>query len=302
MSTSLYHPRYWLTWAGLLLLWLTTRLPFSAQLGIGSLLGHLLFHLARRRRHITEVNLKLCFPELSDQQQKDLVKRTFIANAIGVIETAYSWWASDKRVEPLVEMKGIELLHDALKQGNGVLLLGAHYTTLDLAGRFLSYYLDFDVTYRKHNNPVMDHFIVNSRKKRFGNVIERKEMRRALKSLKKNRVVWYAGDQDYGRKQSVFVPFFGIPAATITATSRLSSFNNSPVLLSSYYRKPDNSGYIFEISTPFDSIPSGDDSADATLINEVLEAAIRKHPEQYMWVHRRFKTRPDGNKHFYSEQ
>lgn len=299
MPKSLFHPKYWLTWFGLLLLWLIAKLPFKAQIGIGTLLGHLLYISARRRRHITEVNISHCFPELSAQQQHKLVKDTLIANATGIIETALSWWGSDKQVEPLVEVKGLEHVKTALEKEKGILLLGAHFTTLDLAGRLLSYHLDYDVTYRQHNNPVMDYFITSLREKRFKNVIERKQMRRALKSLKKNRIVWYAGDQDYGRKQSVFAPFFGVPAATISATSRLASFNQSPVLFCAHYRKRDNSGYVMEISAPLESIPSGDDIADATAANKILEETIRKHPEQYMWVHRRFKTRPDGSKNFY---
>ncbi len=301
MTIEHLSPKYWLTWIGLGLLWLTAQLPLAVQFQFGKALGLLLYYLARERRHITDVNLRLCFPQLNEDQHKELCKKTFIENGTGIFETAFSWWASDQRVKPLVEMRGLELVEQAQQQGKGVLLLGAHFTTLDLAGRLLSYFLDFDVTYRKHNNPVMNHFILSSRKKRFKNVIERKEMRRAFRSLKQNHVVWYAGDQDYGRKHAVFVPFFGTPAATITATSRLSSFNHSPVLLSRYYRKADNSGYVFEITAPFDSIPSGDDIVDARIINQALETAISKHPAQYMWVHRRFKTRPDGDKHFYSK-
>ena len=293
------HLKYWPTWLGLMLMWISSQLPFRIQLLLGRVLGVLLYLSARERRHIAEINLRLCFPELNPQQLSALVKKTFIENAIGIFETAFSWWGSDKQIKPLVEMRGLELLETAVQEGKGVLLLGAHYTTLDLAGRFLSYYSDFDVTYRKHKNPVMDYFIVASRKQRFKHVIERKQMRQALKSLKKGRIVWYAGDQDYGRKQSVFVPFFDIPAATITATSRLAAFNQSPVLLSTYYRKADNSAYIFEITAPFAEIPSGDDEKDAKLINQSLENAIRKHPAQYMWMHRRFKTRPDGAKGFY---
>lgn len=299
MSKSLAHPRYWLTWTGLALLWLIAKMPFKVQLGFGKLLGGLLYVVAKRRRHITEVNIKFCFPELSAEQQQTLVKNTLIANATGIVETALGWWGSDKLLKPLVEIKGLEHVKAAQEKGKGILLLGAHFTTLDLIGRFFGYYLDFDITYRQHNNPVMEHFITGLRKKRIKNVIERKQMRRVLKSLKQNRMVWYAGDQDYGPKHAVFAPFFGITAATISATSRLAAYNQSPVLLASHYRKADNSGYVIEISAPFESIPSGDDVADATLINKEFEIAIRKHPEQYMWVHRRFKTRPDGSKNFY---
>lgn len=228
-----------------------------------------------------------------------MLRETLTANATGFIETGFSWFAKESRLKPLVELTGKEYLDAAKAKGNGVLLIGGHFTNLDLGGRLFALHYDFDVTYRPHSNPVLEYIIFTRRQKSFAHVIERQNMRQLLKSLKSGRIVWYAADQDYGRKHSVFAPFFGIPAASINATPRLVKANNSEVLFLSHIRKKDNSGYLLELSKPLENYPSGDDVADATQINHALENAIVKAPEQYMWVHRRFKTRPDGAKKFY---
>lgn len=299
MENNFKHPSYWPTWFGLGVMWLCSKLNTRWQVRLGSLLGSALYHVAKRRRHITEVNISLCFPELSAEQQTQLVKDTMKANAIGFIETAFSWWASDERIAPLIDAKGLDLLEAAKAKGKGVLLVGAHFTTLDLAGRMFAQCSDVSVTYSQHKNALMDHMIVGSRKERFTNMIERKETRKLLRSLKNGEVVWYAPDQDYGRNHAVFVPFFGNNAATLTATSRLSKLNNSELLFFSHFRKPDNSGYELHITAPFENFPSGDDETDATQLNQIIEKEIRRYPEQYMWVHRRFKTREEGDKGVY---
>jgi KDO2-lipid IV(A) lauroyltransferase len=274
-------------------------LPLPMLLALGKYLGLILYPLAKKRRHITLVNLKLCFPGLNDQQRQQLAKQVFVENARGFMETAFSWWAPDEKVNPLVEIRGLEHMEAALAEGRGVLLIGIHATMLDLAGRFYSSRMDTDVTYRKHPNAVLNYFMVKARQQRFKNVIERGEMRRALRSLKQGRCVWYASDQDYGAKHSVFAPFFGMPAATVKATSKLLQFNQSRALFCRYYRKNDNTGYVFEVSNPFPELPTGDDVADATAVNAAIEAAVRENPAQYMWVHRRFKSQPDGRNKLY---
>lgn len=301
-TRDMFHPKYWGTWLLMAFLRVLVLLPLSVQLFVGKCIGLLLHSVALKRRHITRVNIDLCFPELSTQERKVLVKDIFVENARGFIETAFSWWCSDRRFKRLYEIHGLDILAEASGKGRGVLLLGIHATTLDLGGRIASHHMDVDVTYRRHSNPVVEYFLRKMREVRFKHVIERKEMRRALKSLKQGRTVWYASDQDYGRKNSVFVPFFGVTAATISATSKLLNFNNSAILLSSYYRKADNSGYVFEISNPLPQLPTGDELEDAKAVNLALEAVIRKHPAQYMWTHRRFKTQPDGKYKLYEKR
>lgn len=290
--------RHWPTWLLILLLRVLALLPFKAGLALGRGLGSLLYRLAVKRRRITEVNIRLCFPELNSDEQQQLVKEVFKANAIGFVETAWSYWGNSQSFEARTTFKGFELLEQALEQERGVILLGGHFSTLDLGGLLFSFYgKPFDCVYRPHNNALMDYWICKKRS-RFTKVVDRKKIRELLRDLRKNRCVWYAPDQDFGSKGAVFVPFFGQAAATIVATSKMVRLNDSPILMLAHYRNADNSGYTMELSA-MPGFPSGDETEDAALVNQALETAIRKAPEQYMWVHKRFKTQPDGNQKLY---
>lgn len=295
---SLCHPAYWLTWVGIGLLWLTAQMPHRLRLALGRALGILLYHVARNRRHIATVNIDLCFPELDTAARRRLVRETMISNITGLLETALGWWGSDRHLRRMVRVEGLENVVAAKAQGRGVLLLGAHFTTLDFAGRLVSLFIEMDVIYRESKNVVIEHIIRKGRESVFGHVIERSDMRTVLRRLKAGDVVWYAPDQDYGRKHSVFAPFFGVTAATITGTARLARMNDSPVVFLTHYREPDGSYLLQFLKIPAE-FPSGDDVADATLINHEIEMAIRRCPDQYMWVHRRFKTQPEGKALFY---
>ncbi|MDA1369191.1 MAG: LpxL/LpxP family Kdo(2)-lipid IV(A) lauroyl/palmitoleoyl acyltransferase [Proteobacteria bacterium] len=287
-------PRYWPTWIGLALMWIVAHLPFAVQIQIGKLLGILSYHLARERRHICEVNLRLCFPELSAAEQRDLVRQTFISNAIGLIEIAIAWYRNPEDFRDRVSVSGLENLDAAINRGKGVLLLCAHFTTLEFGGFLFNLFHKMDVTYRRNKNPLFEAAMYNGRIRHYPNVFDRKDVRGAMRSLKQGRILWYAPDQDYGAQHSVIVPFFGNPAATITATSRFASVNDSAVVFFSHYRNEDNSGYHLEFSPMLKNYPSGDLEKDAKFINEIVEAAIRKQPDQYLWLHKRFKTQAAG--------
>lgn len=295
---SFSHPRFWLTWSGMGLLWLLNRLPYRAQLAAGKALGLGLYHLARGRRHVVEVNVRLCFPELPVEERKRLVREIFINNGIGVFETAMAWWSPADWFRDRIVFKGREHLEAALAQGNGVMLLGAHFSTLDLGGLLFARFYPVDAMYRRHNSPLMEKIITRGRSRYFGQSIERSDIRSVIRALRKNHIIWYAPDQDFGIRQSVYAPFFGVPAATITATSRLVKLNNSPILMLAQHRLPDGRYELelFPVITPF---PTGDEEADAARINAELERAIRKDPAQYMWVHKRFKTHPKGKNYLY---
>ncbi len=292
-------PKYWPTWAGLGLLYIICRLPFHWQIKLGNAVGDLMHLLFKSRRHITEVNIRLCFPEFSEPEQQQLVRDVFRNNAIGMFETSMSWWRSNRFLSMPVNLKGQQFLDDALSQNKGVILLGAHFSTLDMGGRLLARFYNVGAMYRKHNNPLMDFVIKQGREKHLNQTIERKNLRGVLKALRNNQVVWYAPDQDFGPKHSVYAPFFNVPAATITATSRLAKLNNSPILMFAHHRCHDNSGYELELFPVIQNFPSGDDVQDAARINQELEKGILKDPSQYMWVHRRFKTHPDGKNYLY---
>lgn len=292
--SDFYGPRYWPTWAAFGAIWLVAQLPFAVQMAVGRALGRLSHRLARERRHVCEVNIALCFPELDAQQQAQLVRDIFISNGIGVMEVGLAWCRRPESFRSRLSITGLENLQDAAAHNKGVLLVCAHFTTLEFAGSLLSLYHKMDVTYRPHKNPLFETLMFRARQRLYGAVIERSDVRQALRSLKEGHTVWYAPDQDYGRRHSVFVKFFGVEAATITATSRFASFNDSKVVFFSHYRNADDSGYHLDFSPALEDYPCGDEARDAQRINDVLEAAIRKHPEQYLWLHKRFKTQALG--------
>lgn len=292
MPDSVFHPRYWPTWIGLGILRCIILLPFPAQQAIGRGLGRVLSHRLKRRRHNAEVNIALCFPELSAEQQKQLVDANMQATTLGVIETGFSWWASDKAILARSRIEGLELLDEAQKSGRGVLLIGAHYTTLDLAGRVIGMHADLDITYKDQQNKAFDHCINQARKHSFTHLIEKNAMRNMVKNLKKGRVVWYAPDQDFGRQGSVFVPFFHHPAATLTTVGKLLKITGAKPLFYSHFRIEENGQtlYLAKIHDPFQDRFNEDDIHNATLLNQVIADVIREHPEQYLWVHERFRT------------
>lgn len=287
------HPRWWPTWLGIGVMWLVAQLPIRFQWWLGKMVGLLAWKLAKSRRHITEVNIRLCFPELNEQQQTALVRNAFIANGIGLMELGIAWFRNPAKLTGMTRIHGIEHFEKALEAGKGVLLLGGHYSTLDLGGSLVTEYIEADVMQRDHNNPLMNAVMTRARGRRYGTVLGARDLRGLFRSLKKNRAVWYATDQDYGRKDIVFAPFFGIPTGTITATSRIAERSGCKVVPFSHFRRDDKPGYDIYFHPALENFPSGDDLDDATRINAVIEQEIRKAPDQYLWMHRRFKTRPD---------
>jgi KDO2-lipid IV(A) lauroyltransferase len=299
MPTELYHPRYWPTWFGILILRIVAALPFKAKLIAGRALGFLGFHLVKRRRHIVETNIRLCFPDLDEEAQKKLVKDTFASNGIGFFEIAWGWWANIKDLENRYDVSGLEHLEAAKADGGGVLLIGAHFVNLDLGGVLVNHVSPIDTIYRKNNNPVLEYVITKGRQRTYERVLERKEMRTIVRRLREGRTVWYSPDQDFGRNNAVFAPFFGIEAATLVTTSRLAKMGKAKPVGIAHYRNPQTNRYHIVYMPVSDEFPSGDDLKDASIINAMLEKAIRVYPEQYMWVHRRFKTRPEGEPSLY---
>ncbi|WP_221793058.1 LpxL/LpxP family Kdo(2)-lipid IV(A) lauroyl/palmitoleoyl acyltransferase [Oceanobacter mangrovi] len=287
----LLHPRFWLNWIGIGLLIAMTHLPFSWQLAIGKRLGLLLHKFGKSRRKIAEVNIRVCFPEKSEQQRAELVRQVFIDNGIGLMETLIGWFRAPDYLASRTRFHGFDKLRQAQAEGKGVLLLGAHYSMLDLAGALFITQLPANISYRPQDNPVMNWLMERRRNKLYRGCFTRKDIRSFIRCLKNGEILWYAQDQDFGRKNSIFVDFFGVPAATITATSRIAKAGNALVMPMTYFRAADNS-YDITIHDPL-PIPSGDDVEDARMANAFIEQQLRQHPSQYLWLHRRFKTRPD---------
>jgi KDO2-lipid IV(A) lauroyltransferase len=297
-----YAPRYWPTWVGIGLMWSLTRLPYSWQIGIGHVIGSLLYRLAKRRRHIARVNLSLCFPELDKSQLELLLKQHFSSLGIGLMETAMTWWMPSNRLKNLVKVEGLENLYQALDRKKGVILLSGHFTTLEIGGRLLSLYTPFHAMYREHKNPVIESVMRDGRARSCGNVIDRRDLRAVLRALQQNNPIWYAPDQDYGIRHGIFVPFFGIPAATTTATSRIAAKSGAAVVPFFQVRLPRGRGYQLTLSPALENFPSGDAEADTRRVNKLFEQRIKENPSQYIWVHRRFKTRPAGEVSLYDSQ
>ena len=293
-TRSIYAPRYWLVWLAAALLWCVTRLPFGWQLAIGRLFGYCIFVFGTERRLITRTNLELCFPALSANEYRRLTRAHMVSLGIAVIETALGWWGTDRKLRRLVTISGLENLDTALQQGKGVLLLSAHFTTLEIGGRLLALYAPFHVLYRRNKNPVLEFLTKKYRTRLYEYAIERGDLRTMIKSLGNNRPVWYAPDQDFGSDNSIFVPFFGVPAATLTATSRLARITGARVVPFFQVRLPGSRGYRLTLQPALEQFPGNSIETDTRRIIKLVEDRVRECPEQYLWAHRRFKTRPPG--------
>ena len=294
MNWKLITPRYWLWWIAIGFFWCLVQIPYSWQLKIGRQIGRLAYWLAPRRRRIAMINLKLCFPTEDDKQRHLLLKRHFESLGMGLLETFSAWWSPDKMLKPLEQIQGLEHVQTALAQGKGVILLSAHFTSLEMGSRFLTMHVPIHGMYRPHENPVIDYVMKKGREKQAEKAIARDAIRDILRSLKHNKPVWFAVDQNFGHKNSVFVDFFGIPAATNTAITRLAQVSNAAVIPFFTQRLANSQGYKVTLLPPLKDFPSNDVVKDALQINQLIETYIRQTPEQYLWVHRRFKDRPTG--------
>ncbi|CRM12190.1 MULTISPECIES: lipid A biosynthesis lauroyl acyltransferase [Pseudomonas] len=296
-----FHPRFWLLWLGLGLLWLMTLLPYRALLTIGRLLGAGMYRVAADRRRIAARNLELCFPEKSAKERKRLLKENFASTGIAFFEMAMSWWWPKSRLARLAHVEGLEHLKQAHLDGKGVILMALHFTTLEIGAALLGQKHTIDGMYREHGNPLFD-FIQRRGRERHNLdslAVERDDVRGMLKLLRSGRAIWYAPDQDYGAKQSIFVPLFGIQAATVTATSKFARLGKALVMPFTQERLADGSGYRLVIHPPLSDFPGESDEVDCLRINQWVEASVRECPEQYLWTHRRFKSRPPGEAKLY---
>jgi Kdo2-lipid IVA lauroyltransferase/acyltransferase len=301
-SLAFLHPRYWLTWFWFGLWWLASQLPFRLQLMLGNWLGRLGYRFLKRRRYIAQRNIDLCFPQWTVAERERLVRENFIATAMALFETGMAWFASRRRLQKLYTIEGAGHVQSHLDKGQGVLLLSLHFTSLEMLGVAMNGIIDcLAMSYRPHRNPVYDW--VQSRRRAYHNptasVIAAGDVRSMVRHLKKGHCVSYLPDQDFGPRHSVFVPLFGTLAATVTGLARLAKMANVPVVPLVNYRRADGKGYVFRALPPFENFPSGDDERDARQLNAHVEQCILAHPEQYLWVHRRFKTRPAGEADLY---
>jgi KDO2-lipid IV(A) lauroyltransferase len=296
---KIYSPMVWPTWLIVGCAWLVARLPLGAIFALGLGLGKLFYRFGGSRSRITEINIERCFGELSVSAREELVRSNLIQVATGILEMTIPWLNPGRDLSDRFDVHGVEHLQKACAQGRGVVLVGAHFAAMDIILQPLSKAGPIDLMYRFNKNPVWEWLQVRGRRHFFSGVIEREDTRQILKRLKQGRAIWYAADQDYGRKHSVLVPFFGIEAATIVATSRFAKLNGSAVVFLRQTRDIKARRWSLNFRPAPDGFPTGDDVTDATLMNTLIESEIRLHPDQYLWLHRRFKTRPEGDAPFY---
>lgn len=293
-------PGTWPTWIGLGLFRLLTLLPLDLAMKAGPFIGRLIWAvIPEKRRHIVRTNIAVCFPELDQQQREKLVADNVASLGKGVIETGYAWWVSADRLKNLLHVHGLEHLEAAMAKGKGVILLSAHFTSLELGGRLMAMHTPFHILYRRSDNAAVEYVMQKGRGKNYQNAIHRDNVKQMIRSLRKGNPVWFAPDQNVAAKEHTFAPFFGIQTATNTATSRLAKISGAPVVPLIPFRRSDGAGYDLCFEPELDNFPSGDDVADATKVNAVFEEWARRHPEDYFWFHRRFKERPEGELSIY---
>jgi KDO2-lipid IV(A) lauroyltransferase len=299
--SSYRTPRTWPVWLGMGLLRLVCLLPNGPVFAIGRLFGRIAYRAAGSRRAIVRRNIELCFPELSVAERDALTHEHFKALGMSVIEMGLGRWASIERLEPITELVGLEHLQRALDSGRGVILLSAHFTTLEIMGRVLAVNTaPFDGVYRKNRSEFITELQRSGRERSVDRTIEKRDIKRMVRALREGRAVWYAPDQSYNRKGAEIIDFFGVPCSHTTATSTLARLGNAVVIPFFPERKADGR-YVFTLLPPFDDFPSDDLVADTNRYVEVLERHIRRVPEQYFWIHRKFKDLPDGYPDYYAD-
>lgn len=284
---------------GVFLLWLLHFLPYGLQARIGNILGTLFYIISARRRHVANVNLRLCFPELTAAQRSKLVWQSFCAFGRSIVERGILWWCSREKINKLIRVEGAEHFQNAL--GKPLILLTAHFAALDVGGSWITQYTDGVSVYSKQKNAYMQNLVLRKRA-RFGKQLlyaRQAGMRPVVKSLRECRPFYYFTDQDWSTKDGVFVPFFGIPAATLATLPRLITMTSAQVVPCITRMLPNYQGYEVRFFPAWENYPTDDLIADTRRLNEFIEERVREMPEQYFWLHRRFKTRPEGEESFY---
>ena len=293
------RPRYWPTWLGLGLLYLSIHLPWRWQSALGHGIGKLMYRVAGKRRRIANINLRLCFPELNDDKREQLLRKNFKYVGLAVMESGLSWWGNPARLPKFGQITGMQHLEKALQRGKGVILLTGHMTSTDLGGKILGIALmdtehPIQAMYKPAHNVLINTMMVRGRELQARRLFKHRDIRSFIRGLQENLPSWYARDQDFGLKQGVFADFFGVPTATLTATARIAAKTGAAVVPYFPIRLEGDRGFEIRILPEWKDYPSGDEVADARRVNAVIEEVVREFPDQYLWMHRRFKTRPEG--------
>ena len=293
-SSHLYHPKYWLLWLGVGFMRLTQMLPLAIQMKLGSGLGRLAMKLVGSRVKTARRNLELCFPDMPEAEIQQLLKQNFEETGKAVFDTANAWWWSDEKIQKHMTIKGKEHVEQALANGQGVILFAVHCLPLEMGARIFGQFQPGVGVYRPHNNPLMEYLQVKGRLRSNKALVPKRDLRQMVRSLREPNVIWYTADQDFGRSSAIFIPFFNVPdAATITGATTLAKLGKAKVLPFFVERNSDDTGYNIEIQPALENFPGENEVEDAKRGNKIIEQTISRNMSQYMWLHRRFKTRPN---------
>ncbi|MBZ0068361.1 MAG: lipid A biosynthesis acyltransferase [Thiobacillus sp.] len=299
-TESLLRPALIPVWISVGFLWLLHWLPLSLQAALGNALGCLLSLRPGKRRRVVATNLALCFPDTPEPVRKRWLRQTFQASMRAVLEHGILWWGSETRVRRLIRIDNPEAaLGDGVRP---VIWLAPHFVGLDMGGVRLTMDRQIASIYAPAKDPVTDKYMRHGRT-RFSDIvlIARNEgLKSTLNAIKSRLPFYYLPDQDHGRHNAVFVPFFGVTAATVSALPRLAKLTHAQIIPVITRQLPGGQGYRVRFYPPWDNYPSGDLEADVTRMNAFIEERIREMPEQYLWLHRRFKTRPPGEVSLYA--
>jgi len=305
MSLKFLHPRFWLIWLEIGILRLIVLLPWSWQMSIGSGLGKLLYLVAPSRRKVSCVNLSIAFPKLSQQEIINLNKEHFVSLGQSLMDSALSWWGSDAKIDSLTHIEGIEHFQEGKKRGR-ILLVGAHFNSMEVGGRLFAKLTPLHAIYRPHQNELLEYLVAKKRTEQYGKTFSKYNIRELIKSIKNGDSAWYATDQNYRAKGSILVPFFGVNAPTNPSTPRLAKMTKAKIIPGFTMRLLGNKndkrkGYLLRFTPPLDNFPTGDDYQDTLRLNHILEEQIKEFPAQYLWSHKRYKHYNSENKDFYKD-
>lgn len=291
-----FAPRHWPVWLGVGLCMALARLPWGLQRAMGAAVGWLALRLLPDRREAARTNLALCLPELDGPAREALLRANFRDVGIGLFEFARAWWGEVAPMRASARIEGLEILQRLQAEGRGVLLVSGHFMTLELCGRLLCDHVPLAGMYRKHRSPVMEWAVLRGRLRYASAMFGNGDTRAAIRHLKRGGVLWYAPDQDMRGKDTVFAPFFGIPAATITATHQFARMTGCAVV--PFFHRREGADYVLQVGQPLSPFPTDDAVTDSAAVNAAIEAMVRQAPSQYLWLHRRFKRQPDGRSRY----
>ncbi|GAB3030677.1 LpxL/LpxP family Kdo(2)-lipid IV(A) lauroyl/palmitoleoyl acyltransferase [Bowmanella dokdonensis] len=291
---AFFHPKYWPTWLSIILLYLISWLPYRLQLWLGKGVGRLLFRLLKSRRKVAVRNLELCFPQMSPAERDKLLRQNFDNAGMAMFEAGMGWWWPDWRVRRLGKVVGYEHIEEILAKGKGVLGLAIHNMNLEFNCRVMGLRHPSVAFYRRHNNPLMEYMQYHGRARSNKYMLHKRAVGDLLKALNENELCLYLPDQDYGPTRCEFVPFFAVEnTATTTGTLLFAGNANCETVFLLPLRT--GTGYEIHVLPGLEDFPSGDDKKDVARINRQIEQMVSVAPEQYLWMHKRFKTRPADN-------